>query len=61
MNTRLSNKKTAELLLRFTGRFHARWYSPPVNLRKPKIKVVAAVKHEKNCWKNRMYADLSLL
>jgi hypothetical protein len=38
-------QKTAEFVLRFTRRFQGKLDSLPVNLWKPKIKVIIAVKH----------------
>ncbi|MBE9100087.1 hypothetical protein [Vacuolonema iberomarrocanum] len=50
-----SQTKTAEVALRFTGRFQEKTYSPQVNLRKPKIKVKALVQHNARLLHERFY------
>lgn len=42
----LHKTKTAESSLRLTLRFHAMLDSPPVNLRKPKVKVKFRLEHD---------------
>jgi hypothetical protein len=51
----LKKQKTADIVLRSTGRFHTKLDSLPVNLHKPKVKVIAAGKH---CFAPERYSRL---